>query len=160
MKWLVCFLSACLVAGTLCAGARGQEKNNLPATEQITNSAVPKPVQSPGVVGEMLAKSSHPGYMDPTEVKSVLDQMRFTEYRVKDLMTDGHERPVFSPDRQDPVCGMALPPGDSNVHTMYEGVEYNFCSEVCKQRFLLAPEHYLGAYSRQGSGSGRNSLES
>ena len=65
---------------------------------------------------------------------------------VKDLLADGHDRPVFMPDRQDPVCGLALPPGEAKVHTTYEGTTYVFCSEVCKQRFLLSPEHYLGAY--------------
>lgn len=90
MKRLVCFLWVCLTAGTVCAGARGQENNNVPATEKITNPAVPKPVQSPGIVGEMLAKSPHPGYMEPAQVKAVLDQIRFTEYRINDLMEDLH----------------------------------------------------------------------
>jgi trehalose synthase len=65
---------------------------------------------------------------------------------VKDLLAEGNGRPVFTPETQDPVCGMALPPGESHVSTTYEGNQYVFCSEVCKQRFLLSPEHYLSAY--------------
>ncbi len=67
---------------------------------------------------------------------------------VKDLLGDGRDRTPFLPDRQDPVCGMALPPADGDIQTTYEGTRYVFCSEVCKQRFLLSPEHYLSAYHR------------
>jgi trehalose synthase len=67
---------------------------------------------------------------------------------VKDLMSDGHDGPIFMPDRQDPVCGLALPRGQATVRTTYEGTEYVFCSEVCKQRFLLSPERYLSTFHR------------
>jgi trehalose synthase len=67
---------------------------------------------------------------------------------VKDLLADGHDRPAFSPESQDPVCGLALPPRDHHVHARYERTEYVFCSEECKQRFLLTPEHYLRAYRK------------
>ena len=66
---------------------------------------------------------------------------------VKDLLEDGH-RATLSPQKQDPVCGMAVP-GEAAIHATYEGVDYVFCSEVDKQRFLLSPEHYLRAYRRQ-----------
>jgi trehalose synthase len=64
---------------------------------------------------------------------------------VKDLLADGHDRPALSPETQDPVCGLALPPGQDHVHAAYNGSEYIFCSEVCRQRFLMTPEHYLSA---------------
>jgi trehalose synthase len=67
---------------------------------------------------------------------------------VKDLMGDGHVRPTLRPRSQDPVCGIALTKEDGVVHTTYQGEEYAFCSEVCRQRFLLSPEHYLAAYRR------------
>ena len=67
---------------------------------------------------------------------------------VRDLMQDGHSRPAFSPATQDPVCGMALPPQAEHIHTTYEDTTYVFCSEVCKQRFMLSPEHFLSAYRR------------
>lgn len=68
---------------------------------------------------------------------------------VKDLMSDGHERPAFDPEVQDPVCGMALPPGDTRVEWEYQGQTYVFCSELCKRRFQLDPEHYLNSYRRK-----------
>ena len=67
---------------------------------------------------------------------------------VKDLMADGHDRPAFSPETQDPVCGLALPPGQEHVRASFKGQDYVFCSEVCKQRFLLQPEHYLKAFRK------------
>lgn len=67
---------------------------------------------------------------------------------VKDLMQDQKDKPVFSPETQDPVCGLALPPGEASVDAIFEGTRYVFCSEVCKQRFLLSPQHYLKAYGR------------
>jgi hypothetical protein len=90
MKWLIGFLSAFLGAAIVCTGARGQQNTTAPATEQITTTTIPKPVQSPGIVAGMLAKSQQPGYMDPAQVKALLNQMRFTEYRINDLMTDLH----------------------------------------------------------------------
>ena len=63
-------------------------------------------------------------------------------------MQDQKDKPVFSPETQDPVCGLALPPGEASVDAIFEGARYVFCSEVCKQRFLLSPQHYLKAYGR------------
>jgi hypothetical protein len=90
MKWLICFPAAFLMLGFLCPAARAQQNNPVPAPEQITTQAVPKPVQPPGIVAGMLAKSPEPGYMDPDQVKALLDQMRFAEFRINDLVTDLH----------------------------------------------------------------------
>ncbi len=79
---------AILIAVSAGAVALGQQ-GNLPQ-EQITNPAVPQPVQSPGIVAGMLAKSNTPGYMAPEQVKALLDQERFAEFRINDLMTDLH----------------------------------------------------------------------
>lgn len=65
---------------------------------------------------------------------------------VRDLLADGRVRPTFSPATQDPVCGIAIPPGEDHLHATYKDTEYVFCSEVCRQRFLLSPEHFLRAY--------------
>lgn len=41
---------------------------------------------------------------------------------------------------KDPVCGMK--PTD-NIHFVYEGVKYSFCSDHCKQQFENNPEAYI-----------------
>ncbi len=88
MKWLCRVLLAFLTAGLLSGVASAQQAN--PTPEQITIPAVPKPVQSPGIVAGMLAKSAESGYMAPERVKALLDQERFAEFRINDLMTDLH----------------------------------------------------------------------
>jgi trehalose synthase len=67
---------------------------------------------------------------------------------VKDLLAEG-TGPIAPLHRmQDPVCGMAVSPGEAGIGATHEGIEYVFCSEVDRQRFLLAPERYLRAYAR------------
>ncbi len=90
MKWLICLPAAFLLPGLLCPPAHAQQDNTVPAPEQIRIPAVPQPVQSPGIVAGMLAKSSESGYMEPDQVKALLDQERFVEFRINDLMTDLH----------------------------------------------------------------------
>ncbi len=90
MKLPIPLLFALLAAGLSSPGMLAQEKNPTPAPEQITRPVVPTPVQSPGIIAGMLAKSSQPGYMAPDQVKALLDQERFAEFRISDLMTDLH----------------------------------------------------------------------
>jgi hypothetical protein len=90
MKWLICVPAAFLLPGLLCPASRARQGDTVPATEQITTPAVPEPVQSQGIVAGMLAKSSESGNMTPDQVKALLDQERFVEFRINDLMTDLH----------------------------------------------------------------------
>lgn len=48
------------------------------------------------------------------------------------------------PERVDPVCGMELEPGKVVAQTVYQGTEYDFCSEECKRIFEENPEAYIG----------------
>jgi len=88
MKWLTRLPAAFMLLAFLSPISRAQQGASAPATEQITTEAVPKPVQSSGIVASMLAKSSEPGYMAPEDVKALLDQERLLEFRINDLMTD------------------------------------------------------------------------
>lgn len=44
----------------------------------------------------------------------------------------------------DPVCGMALGPGDAVEQQIYQGRAYYFCSVGCAGKFGRAPERYVG----------------
>jgi hypothetical protein len=88
MKWLIRLSGAFLLPAILCPASRAQQGTAAPATEQITTETVPKPVQNPGIVAGMLAKSTEPGYMTPEDVKALLEQERLLEFRINDLMTD------------------------------------------------------------------------
>jgi hypothetical protein len=87
---------ACLLAAGLAAPAIvwSQEKPSsspppasAPAAARTAEQAAP----SPGIVEGMLAQSSsQPGYMDAQQVKALLDQARFAEYRLNDLLADVH----------------------------------------------------------------------
>ena len=44
--------------------------------------------------------------------------------------------------RIDPVCRMALDPGQCNQRTVHRGVEYHFCSADCLDRFLQHPDRF------------------
>lgn len=43
----------------------------------------------------------------------------------------------------DPVCGMALDEGDAKFMSSYKGINYDFCSERCKEDFNKDPEAIL-----------------
>jgi P-type Cu+ transporter len=51
---------------------------------------------------------------------------------------------------KDPVCGMSLD-DDSRYKSRFDGHDYAFCSEACKNKFDRAPEDYAA----EGVGSGR-----
>jgi len=51
-------------------------------------------------------------------------------------MKPGHETV------KDPVCQMWVPPGQYAVQ--YRGLDYAFCSQQCKDRFLANPHLYVG----------------
>ncbi len=83
---------ACLLAAVLAAPAlaRSEDRSSSTAPPASAPAAAPQ-AASPGIVEGMLAKaSSQPGYMDAQQVKALLDQTRFAEYRLNDLLTDVH----------------------------------------------------------------------
>jgi len=43
---------------------------------------------------------------------------------------------------KDPVCGMEVDP--TQFETAFEGLQYAFCSEQCRQRFAANPHLYIG----------------
>lgn len=91
MKQLAWRVAVFFVAGlVLPARARPQEKSSPTGGSPPAPTAGP-PAPSPGIVEGMLAKSSsEPGYLGAQQVKALLDQSRFAEYRINDLLTDVH----------------------------------------------------------------------
>jgi len=47
---------------------------------------------------------------------------------------------------RDPVCGMAIDPAISMVHTEYDDQTYYFCCGGCKAKFLPNPVQYLSSH--------------
>jgi class 3 adenylate cyclase len=43
----------------------------------------------------------------------------------------------------DPVCHMAVDPDQATERTVYDGVEYHFCSSTCARAFGENPRHYV-----------------
>jgi Cu+-exporting ATPase len=50
----------------------------------------------------------------------------------------------------DPVCGMTVP-GDSAHRTDFAGREYVFCSNRCRERFLVDPQRYAAEVRSSGT---------
>jgi len=48
-----------------------------------------------------------------------------------------------SPSSIDPVCGMKVDANQPPFQWLYQGQEYHFCSEVCKQLFQREPQKYI-----------------
>jgi YHS domain-containing protein len=44
--------------------------------------------------------------------------------------------------REDPVCHMMVKKGDK-ITAKHKDVEYGFCSESCKERFVKNPKKYI-----------------
>ena len=55
---------------------------------------------------------------------------------------------------RDPVCGMEVDEKKAPAKATYEGKQYAFCGEGCKEKFEQDPERYL-AESPVGSSSRR-----
>lgn len=43
----------------------------------------------------------------------------------------------------DPVCGMQIDTSQAEAQSQYEGQDYYFCSEECKQKFDANPKEWL-----------------
>lgn len=52
----------------------------------------------------------------------------------------------------DPVCGMKVPPGKTELVVQYQGCNYTFCAEACRVAFEKDPQKYLGRKSPKRKG--------
>ena len=43
----------------------------------------------------------------------------------------------------DPVCSMDVEPDKAAAKSTYQGKDYYFCAEMCKEKFDRDPEKYL-----------------
>ena len=110
MKFQKWFLAVFIFAASfgLPPRAAPQEK---PAPRQATVPAADEkpPAQSPGIVEGTLSKSaSEPGYLDAQQVKEWLEQVRFAEFRLNDLLTDLHPERWKMPDAARNSFGQTL----------------------------------------------------
>jgi Cu+-exporting ATPase len=46
---------------------------------------------------------------------------------------------------EDPVCGRELRRMDAEAAAEYHGSVFYFCSQECKQRFVVGPNRYISA---------------
>jgi hypothetical protein len=91
MKRLACRLAGVFLAGIAFASPAAAQEKAPPAQAPPAGTAAAGQTASPGIVEGMLAQSSSgPGFMSPQQVKALLDQTRFAEYRINDLLTDVH----------------------------------------------------------------------
>ena len=67
---------------------------------------------------------------------------------VRDLMGGLTRAPGEMDGRRDPVCGMAISDPEKALKMTYTGLEFSFCSEGCRGRFLATPERYVAARQR------------
>jgi YHS domain-containing protein len=44
----------------------------------------------------------------------------------------------------DPVCGMSVEESEAKASTEYEGKQYFFCSDACREEFEAHPDQYAG----------------
>ncbi|MFO0752884.1 MAG: YHS domain-containing protein [Thermodesulfovibrionales bacterium] len=54
---------------------------------------------------------------------------------------------------KDPVCGMEVQEGDARYTSSYQGKEYRFCSEECREEFAGNPGNFAAASGISGYGS-------
>ncbi|HEY1462307.1 MAG TPA: YHS domain-containing protein [Terriglobales bacterium] len=43
---------------------------------------------------------------------------------------------------KDPVCGMQVDENNSEFQSQYDGKQYSFCSEDCKNKFEQNPQQF------------------
>jgi Cu+-exporting ATPase len=58
------------------------------------------------------------------------------------MTEDGHDRPVQTVEKCDPVCGMKVDPTRAAASIEHQGATFNFCSQGCAAKFRAAPEKY------------------
>jgi YHS domain-containing protein len=57
---------------------------------------------------------------------------------------DNRSRGPASQAAVDPVCGMKVEGANPDLSVTYEGQKYQFCSQVCQDRFRSDPEQFSG----------------
>lgn len=75
--------------------------------------------------------------LGPRDFRNVLEPVSIL--RAQRCDEDAAEREI------DPVCRMAIPPGESVGSLTYAGTRYGFCSLECARQFASAPDRYLDA---------------
>jgi Cu+-exporting ATPase len=53
---------------------------------------------------------------------------------------------------KDPVCGVQVDTATNPPRTTYQGIEYNFCGQACKQKFDKNPQQYARQSQQQQQG--------
>ncbi len=56
---------------------------------------------------------------------------------------DGKEASGPARSAKDPVCGMEVTVGKNNPESRYQGREFYFCSEHCREAFERDPDRFL-----------------
>ncbi len=51
----------------------------------------------------------------------------------------------------DPVCGMSVDPATARHRAGHRGIDYAFCGERCRERFLAEPEHFVAPRPAQAT---------
>jgi class 3 adenylate cyclase len=72
--------------------------------------------------------------LPPRRLKGIRGPIRLVEVRRRNL--EGSNRET------DPVCGMLLHVGDVAGRITWHGIDFSFCSDICKQAFLEDPAHF------------------
>lgn len=52
----------------------------------------------------------------------------------------------------DPVCGMAVVAGQTDILTIVKGQTYYFCAEDCRKAFEKNPQKFLGSTPKKRKG--------
>jgi Cu+-exporting ATPase len=58
------------------------------------------------------------------------------------MTEDGHDRPMQTAEKCDPVCGMKVDPIRAAASVEHQGSSFYFCSQGCAAKFRTAPEKY------------------
>ena len=53
---------------------------------------------------------------------------------------------------KDPVCGAQVDAASNPPKTTYQGTEYSFCGQACKQKFDKNPQQYARQSQQQQQG--------
>jgi len=56
----------------------------------------------------------------------------------------------MKPSDIDPVCGMKVDPGKSEISAVHAGCIYHFCAPGCREAFERNPEKYLKGAKPKG----------